>query len=743
MSSQLDQELEKLQQGAHFCPIHESTAEQTLSGVIFTRIGLERGERCVYIAEDTSYDELVSAFAAEGVDLVAQQKKGALIIFPGRETYLRSGQFDAQEMIDFISQSEQEALAAGYSGLRMQGEMTWALGDALPAHRLVEYEAALNQYLKSSHSVVACNYLRNRIDASSIQDVLASHPTAVVTGQVCPNPYYEPPALPLRTVPRALSEFKRKRLGWWVAQLQAAMVSEPLTEPVPQPTLEQEKLIQNLLDATDEAIYGIDLEGTCRLANPTCVRLLGYNSAADLLGQPMHQLTHHHRADGSEYPAEKCPVHSNLAKRRSTRSGTDVLWRADGSPLDVEYWAYPMWRGDELIGEVVTFLDISHKKLFEDKLRAAQKMEEVGRLAGGVAHDFNNMLTVITGYSELLLNLVPADDSKRAYLEEIRKAGARSASLTRQLLALNRSEIQSPKELDLNGVIREIERMVRRGIGEDIKLTTALNPNLNHIKADPSQMEQVLLNLMINARDAMPQGGNMRIETDNIIVGDADSSSPSGLPPGPYIRLSIADTGAGMNDFVKSRLFEPYFTTKMAGTGLGLPVVHSIVTKAGGLIEVESKPGEGSEFHIYLPQMEHSVAVRAPKTAAREHLRGTDTILLVEDDDAVRALAKFTLQGFGYTVLEATNAREALQICGKTKGPIQLLLTDVVMPETSGRILAEKLSDLYPQMRILFMSGYTDDAVLRHGIMHEQVNFLQKPFSPRELGEKVKEIMTA
>jgi PAS domain S-box-containing protein len=743
MFSQLEQEFQKLQHGAHVCHIHENAAEQTRNGVVFTRIGLECGECCVYIADHSTYDELVSVFAAEGVDLASQQRKGALTILQRRDAYLRSGEFVAQEMIDYLVQAEREALEKGYSGFRLQAEMTWALDADISRDRLIEYESALNEYLKSSHAVVACSYLKKRIDAASMQDVLVSHPTVVVTDHVCPNPYFEPIDFPLRTAPIAMSEFKRKRFGWWIAKLQAAMLSEPVTGSTSQSALQQDELIQNLLDSTDEAIYGIDLEGRCRLANPTCARLLGYASAADLTGQFMHQLIHHRREDGSTHPIEECPIHRILTTQKGTRKGSDVFWRADGSALNVEYWAYPMWRDEVFIGVVVTFLDISHKKALEQQLRSAHKMEEIGRLAGGVAHDFNNMLTVITGYSELLLNLTPLDDPKREYLEEIRKAGTRSASLTRQLLALNRTQVQSPKELDLNGVIRDMEKMLRRVIGEDIVMSTRLNPDLQHIMADASEMEQILLNLMINARDAMPQGGSIRIETDNVTVGAAETANTTGLPPGRYVRLSLADSGPGMTDFVKSQLFEPFFTTKAAGTGLGLPVVHGIVTQSGGRIEVASKPGAGTVFHIYLPQAERPVSMRKSKGVLRESLRGTDTILLVEDDDAVRAFAKFTLQGYGYKVLEAANASEAFRICGSATVPIHLLLTDVVMPETSGRIVAETLSDIYPGMRILFMSGYTNDAVLRHGIAHEQVNFLQKPFSATELAHKVRDVLTA
>jgi two-component system, cell cycle sensor histidine kinase and response regulator CckA len=743
MSGHLDQEFRNLQHGDHICPIHQSTAEQTSSAVLFASIGLEQGERCIYVADDSTQQDLAREFAARGVDLDGEQKKGSLTISRGRETYLRSGQLVAQQMIDFLAKSEREALDAGYSGLRFQGEMTWALDADSPDDGLIGYEAGLGTYLKSSHAVVACHYLRERLNATAVHDVLVTHPLVVIAEQTCPNPYYAPAELLHRPAPIARSDFKRKRIGWSVAKLQAALIGEQRSANANQTMNEQQDLIQHLLDSTDEAIYGLDLDGKCIFANPNCARLLGYSSAADLTGRNMHHLIHHHHADGRVYTIDECPIYQTLATQKRAHCGDDVFWHPDGSPVCVEYWAYPMWHGDALIGAVVSFLDISQKKALEEQLRKSQKMEEVGRLAGGVAHDFNNLLTIITGYSELLLSLTPKDDPKWKYIEQIRNAGERSASLTRQLLVLSRKQVLAPKVLNLNGVIGEMENMLRRVIGEDVQLTIDLNPELHYLNADPSQLEHVLLNLMINARDAMPQGGVLKIETDNVVVDDSAKIDTAELPNGRYIRLSVKDSGAGMTDFVKNQLFEPFFTTKTEGTGLGLSVVHGIVTQCGGHIAVESNPGEGTALHIYLPETEPMAPINNAEGERGVSSRGGETILLVEDEDAVRNLARLTLEECGYTVLEARNASEAFQICAGSRTQIHLLVTDVVMPETSGPVLAEKLSYIYPQMRILFVSGYTDGAVERHGILHKQVNFLQKPFSLTTLTQKVKEVLAS
>lgn len=504
---------------------------------------------------------------------------------------------------------------------------------------------------------------------------------------------------------------------------------------------EREELVQLLLDSTAEAIYGIDLHGNCMLANPTCARLLGYADPAQLNGLNMHTLIHHHRPDGRPYPEEECPIVLAIHTRQGTHVKDEVFWRADGTKFDAEYFSYPMWRGKELVGAVVTFLDTSHQRQLEEQLRQAQKMEAIGQLAGGVAHDFNNLLTIITGYSELLLQSTPPHDPNREFLEEIRKAGNRSASLTRQLLAFSRKQVLAPEVLVLNDVILDTEKMLCRVIGEDIHLATTLHPELGSVNADPGQLEQILLNLAVNARDAMPQGGRLTIETNNVVLDEEYARSHADARPGRNVMLAVTDTGIGMTEEVKRRLFEPFFTTKEPGrgTGLGLAVVHGIVKQSEGLIEVYSEPSVGTTFKIYLPCVDQGKPVvnAGPSPAPR----GTETLLLVEDEDAVRALTRFTLQQCGYTVLEASHGEEAIRVAANHREKIQLLITDVVMPCMGGRVLAERLLSLHPEMKVLYLSGYTDDAVIRHGILHEEVNFLQKPFTPNALAHQVRKVL--
>ncbi|MGZ8441557.1 MAG: ATP-binding protein, partial [Candidatus Deferrimicrobiaceae bacterium] len=352
-----------------------------------------------------------------------------------------------------------------------------------------------------------------------------------------------------------------------------------------------------------------------------------------------------------------------------------------------------------------------------------------------------------SGYSDLLLHRLPAYSTLRRDVEEIRRAGDRAAGLTRQLLAFSRRQLLQPKVLDLNTVVATMEQMLRRLIGEDIELSTDLSPSLGHVKCDPGQVEQVLVNLAVNARDAMPGGGRITIGTVDVDLSPSYAGAHPGVRPGPHVLLSVSDTGEGMSDETQAHLFEPFFTTKEMGkgTGLGLATVYGIVQQSGGHLRVNSAAGSGTTFLIYLPRIRiESREADVPETD-RPFLPhpspGTETVLLVEDEEVVRRLAREILTENGYRVLDAGNGREALLISEAHRGEIHLMLTDVVMPKLGGRDLAERIRPLRPDMRILYMSGYTDDAILRHGVLEEKVPFLQKPFTPEELARKVRKVL--
>ncbi len=629
---------------------------------------------------------------------------------------------------------------------------------------------------------------------------------------------------------------------------------------------ESEERYLLLLNSTAEAIYGLDVEGNCTFCNLASCRLLGFGSSADLLGRNMHEVVHHTHADGTASPEQECQIYQAFLHHQSTHVTDEIFWRADGTSFPVEYWSYPMWKDGEIIGSVVTFLDISdrqqselalrqseekYRQLFENspygifrssfdgilldvnpalvamlgydskeelmsrtleqdiyvdpaerraaiemcrthgrvdgmefkwkrrdgtvfdvrnsgrmiqlddknppemevivdditgrnilqqQLRQAQKMESVGRL--GIAHDFNNLLMVIQSYTELLQESLPVGDVLRQRTHEVMKATERAASLTGQLLAFSRKQITSPVLLKLNAIITETAKMLKRVIGEDIEFRVSLSDSPGFIHADPDQIVQILMNLCVNARDAMPRGGILTIATQNVTVGEGGVSGYPFVVSGEYVMLSVTDTGIGMSDEVKEQIFEPFFTTKDVGkgTGLGLSMVYGIAKQSGGYVWAESVPGQGAHFMVYLPRVKKGCTPRIPARASASP-RGTETLLVVEDEDALRDAICDYLRGMGYTVVAAGSGRQALEKVGQYGRRIDMLITDVVMPKMSGRELSETLGRFSPDLRTLFMSGYTDDSALRHGIRDLSTTFLQKPFPLDHLARKVRDVL--
>ncbi|HEY7065393.1 MAG TPA: response regulator [Chloroflexota bacterium] len=380
----------------------------------------------------------------------------------------------------------------------------------------------------------------------------------------------------------------------------------------------------------------------------------------------------------------------------------------------------------------------------QEQLRHAQRLEALGQLAGGVAHDFNNLLTVITGFSELVLQRLGATDPPRSYLEEITKAGERASALTRQLLAFSRRQVLEPEILDLNGVVVDTEQMLCRVIGEPVELRTTLEPALWPIKADRGQLDQVLLNLAVNARDAMPRGGCLTIETANVELDAPFAQAHPPLQAGPYLQLTVSDTGSGMTPEVQAHIFEPFFTTKPAGkgTGLGLATVYGIVKQSDGYIWVYSEPDHGTTFKLYFPRAANGAPAQAtPAANARQAPGGSETILVVEDDAQIRGLIRGVLDAAGYTVLEARRGEEAERLAAQHPAPIHLLFTDVVLPGMHGRELAQRLAARHPAPKVLFMSGYTDQVVVEQGMIEARAPFLQKPFTPEALRRKLRDVL--
>ena len=422
------------------------------------------------------------------------------------------------------------------------------------------------------------------------------------------------------------------------------------------------------------------------------------------------------------------------------------VWRfrkKSGEIIQVEITKHTFSLGDRAC-RLAVGRDVTERLRLEEQLRQSQKMEAIGRLAGGVAHDFNNMLSVILSYGDMLLAEMKPGEPMHGDVEEIVKAGKRAADLTRQLLMFSRQQVLAPKVLDLNEVLKSMDKMLQRIVGADVDLVSLPTLPLGRVRADPSSVEQVIMNLVVNARDAMPTGGKLTMETDNVVLDEAYARAHLGVKPGPHVMLAVTDTGSGIDAATLGRIFEPFFTTKEMGkgTGLGLSTVFGIVHQSGGSVWVYSEVGQGTTFKIYLPRVDSAVeAVRV--TEAPTTLRGSETILLVEDDDQVRAVAQGILRKSGYHVIEARNAGEALLHSERHPGAIHLLLSDVVMPQMSGPELAKRLASVRPDMKVLCMSGYTDDSIVRHGVLEAHFAYLQKPITPEALTRKVREVLDA
>jgi two-component system, cell cycle sensor histidine kinase and response regulator CckA len=492
-----------------------------------------------------------------------------------------------------------------------------------------------------------------------------------------------------------------------------------------------------IVECSEDAIVSKTTDGIVIDWNPGAERLYGY-SAEEMIGRPISVLfTADHYQEYLQIMekvgrGERLPAYETVRRRKD---GTVISVSVDICPIEV--------RDAGVVGASKIAHDITRIKQLEEQFRQSQKMEAVGRLAGGVAHDFNNLLTVICGCSEMLLNGMPPGDSTRNLLVAINKAGERGATLTRQLLMFSRKQVLQPKVLDLNAMVADSEKMLKRLVGEDVDLVAVLDPALGRVKADLGQVEQVLMNLVVNARDAMPEGGKLTLETANAVLDQTYCRSHAEIQPGRYIMLAVSDSGCGMDEQTRTHVFEPFFTTKDPGkgTGLGLAMVYGFTKQSGGHASVYSELGIGSTFKIYLPEVEATPSSGELPASIAKMPHGDETILLVEDEGGVRTLARQILQTCGYTVLEAAHGIEAIRLAEEHQGPVHLLVTDVVMPDMGGRRVAERVAALKPDVKVLYLSGYTDDAVIRHGVLTSQTDFLQKPFTPIMLAQKVREVL--
>ncbi|MDA8121811.1 MAG: PAS domain S-box protein [Deltaproteobacteria bacterium] len=494
------------------------------------------------------------------------------------------------------------------------------------------------------------------------------------------------------------------------------------------------------VEQAGEAIIITDNEGTIQYVNPAFERVSGY--VRDEVVGKNPRILKSGKHDPDYYQAMW-----NTLKQGKVWTGT-VINRNKGGSLYEEVAVISPVR--DATGQVVNYVavkrDVTHEMDMEEQLRQSQKMEAVGQLAGGIAHDFNNLLTAISGYSELLLGRLPGESPFRREVEEIRKAGDRASALTRQLLAFSRRQMFQVKVVDLNRIVSNLDKMLRRLIGEDIDLRSQLKEDLWNVRIDPGQMEQVVINIAVNARDAMPRGGKLTIETANIKLDETYVRKHVVVKPGPYVMLAVSDNGCGMDEATQAHIFEPFFTTKDPGkgTGLGLSTVYGIVKQSSGYIWVYSEPGRGTTFKVYLPRvLDKSEQITSEMEPIGPGWGGRETILLAEDEELVRDLVAEILKPGGYSVLQARDGEEAVRISEHYNGTIDLLVTDVVMPHIGGRELVRRIQPARPEMKVIYMSGYTENAIVHHGALDAGINFIQKPFRPGDLSRKIREVLDA
>jgi PAS domain S-box-containing protein len=493
---------------------------------------------------------------------------------------------------------------------------------------------------------------------------------------------------------------------------------------------------RSLVQSSVYGIYRSSLEGRFLDVNPALIAMLGYASAEEVLF-----------LDPEKDVFAQVEEHTRLIdefRRTGRLDGIEVQWkRNDGNTITVRISGRAVSSADEPADVLEAIAeDVTDRRALEDQFRQAQKMEAVGRLAGGVAHDFNNLLMVISGYAEVVLAELGPHHRLRDKALAIQQASDRATTLTRQLLAFSRKQLLELKVVDVNAIVSDMERLLRPLIGEDVEFLTSLTNEAAHTRADAGQLEQVLMNLVVNAKDAMSGGGTLTIQTEKMVVDDGHRRGATFIRPGDYVMLSVSDTGMGMDKETQSRIFEPFFTTKEKGkgTGLGLSTVYGIVKQSGGYVMVQSEEGRGTTFHIYLPRVE-GVAERHPVPVALTALGGTETVLLVEDEESVRQLVRETLAAKGYRVVEADNGESGVAVAAKHQGKIDLVITDVVMPGMGGRELVKQLAQTRPETKVLYLSGYTEDAIVSEGTIESGAAFLQKPFTLQNLSRKVREVL--
>jgi PAS domain S-box-containing protein len=625
--------------------------------------------------------------------------------------------------------------------------VTAALEEAgyVPAVTRANTEAEFRAALSPEIDIILADYSMPQFGAMEALPLLNKSgldvPLIIVSGSIGED-------LAVQALHQGAADYLLKdRLGRLAQAIARALEQRRLREAhrqTEQQLRHSQHILESVLNNVPIGVFWKDWHSRYLGCNRTVCEAFGFDSPEEIIGRTDHDLPALKREEADFFIRKDREV---MDCERGERGIIEPATLADGRNIWMETSKVPLHDdGGNVIGVLGVWQDITDRLRLEEQVRQSMKMEAIGRLAGGIAHDFNNLLTVINGYSDLLVGQLPEGDPRRDLVVQIRKAGQRAGGLTRQLLAFSRKTVLVPAVIDLNALLVDMEKLLGPMLGEDVDLRLHPGSNLWRVKVDPGEMGQVVMNLCVNARDAMRQGGKITIETANVELGADYVVAHPDATAGAHVMLAVSDNGCGMDAATRARIFEPFFTTKgpEKGTGLGLAMVYGIVKQSGGHIEVYSEPGLGSTFKIYLPRERSG----APLTKSFHGQRppvpsGTETILLTEDEEGVRKLTRLVLERSGYTVHEACDGEEALRIGERDGATMQLLITDVVMPNMSGPQLAERLRRLRPGLKVLYLSGYTDDAVVRHGILEGEAPFLQKPFSPDALAHKVREVLDA